>query len=324
MRAIGSQTSVRMRQEHTWGTMNTKSGTKTYDLSYRSCSLGSSKNTFQSDTISSTRAVMGIGDGNKAVQGNIVMDLYPEGLEVFFRHLLGKGTLSPTGSGPYVHTLNGEADTMSGLSIEKGYTNIAQYFLYTGCRINSMSIDIVQEGFHGVTFEFIGKAESVNSSQQLSGTATAITKDGYTGYECTVTVDGNVESKVKSGSINISNDVETDGYVLGSQERVSAEYNKRKCSGEFVIFFEDVTLYNKYIAGTEMPIEFTFTNGTDSLAITFPACKLSGEAPPIDSTGGINLSLKFEAKYDSTTSKDVSFVITNDLATIEEEPTTDS
>lgn len=324
MRAIGSQTSVRMRQEHTWGTMNSASGTKTYDLSYRNCGLGSTKNTFQSETISSTRAVMGIGDGNKAVQGSIVMDLVPEGIEVFFRHLLGKGVLSPTGSGPYVHTLNGESDTLSGLSIEKGFTNIAQYFLYTGCRINSMSIDIVQEGFHGVTFDFIGKSETVNSTEQLSGTAETVTKNGYTGYECNVSVDGSVEDRVKSGSISIVNDVETDGYVLGNQERVSAEYNERKCSGEFVMFFEDVELYNKYISGTEMPIVFTFSNGSDSLVITFPACKLSGESPNIDSTGGVDLTLKFEAKYDTGNSTDVSFVITNDLAEIEDEPSSDS
>ena len=317
-RALGQQTSVIIRQEHEWGTISADTSND-IELSYRSCNLGSTKNTFQSETINSTRAVVSLADGNVAVQGSITMDLVPEGIEVLLRHLLGKGTITTTGSGPYTHVLKGASETLTGLTIEKAFTNIGQYFVYKGCRVNSMNINLIQEGYHDVTFDFLGKNETINNAS-FSTSAYSPTKSGYTGYQCTVSIDGNLEQYVVSGSINIQNNVETDGYVLGSQERASAEYGKRECSGDITMFFEDVTLYEKYLAGTEVPIVFNFTNGYDSLKITFPKCKLSGESPNIDSTGGINLKLGFNARYFEDDATDVTFEITNDLASIPDEP----
>ena len=322
MRAVGSQTSVIMRQEFAWGDKHpVDEATHNHLIAIRNCTLGSSKNTFQSETITAERAVMGLGDGNKAVQGSISMDLLPEGQEIFFRHLLGSDGLTTTGTDPYTHTIKGVAGTYEGLSIEKGFTNIGQYFLYTGCRVNSCSIDIIQEGFHGVTFDFVGKGETLTQATMAADGTNTTTDSGYTGYQCTVSVGGNVQENVISGAINISNSIETDGYVLGSQDRASAEYQQRTCSGEFVLFFTDEDLYNLYIAGTEVEVIFTFTSGADSLTITFPACKMSGESPNIDSTAGVNLSLKFEAKYDATDTTDVIFEFVNSASAIEEPPT---
>jgi len=324
-RAVGSKTSVIVRQEYVWGTVDaTSNNVDNHLLPVRDCSLTSSMNNFQSDTIDATRAVLGLGNGNRAVQGSISMDLYPEGLELFFKYLLGD-TVTTTGSGdPYTHVIKGTAETMEGLTIEKGFTNISRYFLYKGCRINSMTIDIVQEGFHGVTFDFVGKDETVTETGNatLHDNETQIsTSDGMTGYNCTVSVGGSQQSNVKSGNINITNNIETDGYVLGSQFRASVEYSKRECSGEFTMFFEDTTLYELYTAGTETSVVFNFTdNGTKSLNINFPAVKLSGDAPSINSTSGVDLTMKFNAKYDSSEATDVIFTVVNGQATVEGDP----
>ena len=322
-RAVGSKTSVIARQEFVWGTTDiSATNIANHLLPVRDCSLTSSMNNFQSDTIDATRAVLGLGNGNRAVQGSISMDLYPEGLELFFKYLLGD-TATTTGSGTFTHVIKGTANTMEGLTIEKGFTNIDQYFLYNGCRINSMTIDIVQEGFHGVTFDFVGKSELVTqvSDTNLSSSVQISTSDGMTGYNATVTVDSGLQNNVKSGNINITNNIETDGYVLGSQFRASAEYSKRECSGEFTMFFEDADLYESYILGTEVPIVFNFTDGSGkSLNINFPAVKLSGDAPSINSTSGVDLTMKFNAKYDSSEATDVIFTIVNEQATVEPAP----
>jgi len=187
-----------------------------------------------------------------------------------------------------------------------------------------MTIDIVQEGFHGVTFDFVGKDETVTDEENATlndSEAQISTSDGMTGYNCTVTVGSSLQGNVKSGNINITNNIETDGYVLGSQFRASAEYSKRECSGEFTMFFENTTLYESYIAGTETDVVFNFTNGgTKSLNINFPAVKLSGDAPSINSTSGVDLTMKFNAKYDSGEATDVIFTVVNGEATVEPDP----
>ena len=325
-RALGSNAVVKFCQEQTWGTTPV-APSNVYGINLRSESLGSTRNLFQSETINQYRSVVGLGEGNKAVAGNIVTDLFPEGLEVLIRHLLGAPTVATTGSGPFTHVLKGQEDYLEGLSIEKGYVNINQFFKYTGCRVNSMSINMVQEGFHEVTFDFLGKAEVVDTSTQIAGTATYATKNGYTGYQCTVYTDHTTPSvfvalgNVVSGSININNNLETDGYVLGSAFRASALPGKRECSGDFTTFFENTELYTLYADGTECALKFVFTNGTDSLTIQFPIVKFGGESPKIASAGGLNLPLTFQARRDGTTElTDVIITFVNSLSSIPTAP----
>ena len=333
MRATGSQSSIKFVQEKTWKEVVIKANmAEVYGLNVRSCNLGGKKGQFQSETINQYRAIVGLGDGNKVVDGNIVTDFLPEGLEVPLRHLLGKGTIATSGTGPYTHTLKGSADSMQGLMIQKAFTNVDEYFIYTGNRINSMAINIIQEGFHDVTWDMIGSTETISATDQMLVNAdddppVYPTKSGFTGYDCVVSTDHATPgtfvaiSNVTDGNINISNSVETDGYVLGSDERASAELGMRECSGAFKMFFSDSTLYALFNSGIECGLRFTFDNETDSITFEFPKVKIQGDSPAIESASGVNLNLTFKARYDTTTSTDVTVTIVNSTATIDEEPT---
>jgi hypothetical protein len=217
--------------------------------------------------------------------------------------------------------MKGNADSLEGLSIQKSYTNIDKHLLYLGCRMNSLTLNLVQEGFHDATWDFIGKKEETTGEQISLDLAEYPTKNGFTGYEVSVYTDhtGSWQSlaKVTSGNINITNDVESDGYVLGSQYREAAEYGVRNVSGEFSIFFEDLELYDIYSNGTECGIRFVFDNGTDSITFEFPQVKLGGSSPDIPGATGIDLTFTFQARYLDTENPDVKVTIVNSLSSIE-------
>lgn len=326
MRASGAKTSLKFAQEKVWKeAIDPADLGNIYGLNIRSTTLGGNKNQFQSETINAYRAIVGLGDGNKAVEGNIVTDFLPEGMEVLLRHLLGKGNVTSTGSGPYTHQFKGGADTMQGLMIQKAFTSIDEYFIYRGCRINTMGINVVQEGFHDVTWDIIGTSESIEATDQLNATpAIWPTKSGYTGYQAKVQTNlygswvdaGNVIS----GNLNITNNVETDGYVLGSDERAAAEHGTRECSGGWSMFFEDTSLYQLYQSGVETGLRWIFDNGVDSIIFEFPKVKMGGESPSIESSAGVNLNLTFQARLDQDEETDVKVTIVNSLPEIEEEP----
>lgn len=322
--ALGSNAVLKYCQEQVWGTTPVAPA-KVYGLNIRSESLGSTKNLFQSETINQYRSVVGLGDGNLAVAGNLVTDLFPEGMEILLRHLLGKPTVATTGSGPYTHILKGDAAYMEGLSIEKGFVNINKFFKYTGCRVNSMNINLIQEGFHEVTFDFLGKVEEVAATTQIDGTAVYGNKNGFTGYQCVVASNHTGSyvdlGNVVSGSISINNNYETDKYVLGSPYRASALPGKRECTGDFTVFFEDTVLYEIYKTGVECGLKFTFTNVTgQSMIFEFPICKIGGEAPKIASAGGVNLPLNFQARRSDVEETDVILTLINTVPVIELAP----
>jgi hypothetical protein len=190
--------------------------------------------------------------------------------------------------------------------------------------MNSMTINVVQEGFHDVTWDFVGKSEDSESGEQIAiDSAEYPTKNGFTGYQVSVETnhgDGVTYvplAKVTNGNINITNNIETDAYVLGSQYRQAAEYGIRNVSGEFSIFFENLELYNLYKAGTECGVKFIFDNGTDSITFEFPAVKLGGSSPDIPGPTGVNLDFTFQGRYTDDTNPDVIVTIVNSLSEIE-------
>jgi len=334
MRAAGAKSATVFCEESTWGTTPTFDGSgdpAAYGLNFKSNDLKMTKNLFQSDAINQYRAIMGLTDGNKAVAGNIVTDLVPKGIEILIKHLLGKNGTSnknpadATGSDPYTHLFKGYASTFPGLSIEKRFEDINQFFLYKGCLINGMNINIIQEGFHDVTFDFIGKEEVVTQTQNIQG-ATYQTADGYNGYQCKVYInDGggyDLVGNVVSGSISIQNNIETDGYVLGSPLRASASFGRRECSGDLVLFFEDLTEYKLFVDGTLCGLKIIFDNSpngdlsADSITFEFPSVKLGGDSPAITDFRGINLPLNFRAKYNASSETDVVVTVVNDIATV--------
>lgn len=326
-RATGAKSSITFAQEAVWKT-TPSSPDEVYGLNIRSSSLGGSKNQFQSETINQFRTVVGLGDGNKSVEGNIVTDLLPEGLEVLFRHLLGKGNITTTGSGPYTHVLKGSAETLEGLTIVKGFTNINEYFVYPGCRVNSMNINFIQEGFHDITWEFIGTAEEIEAVDPFTGeTPIYPTKSGFTGYQAKIDVDTGDGYKtlgyVTSGNLSITNNVETDGFVLGSDTRASAEYGRRESTGAFNMFFSDTDLYKYFLSGKHCSLKWIVSNTAtgDSMIFEFPKCKLGGSSPSIDDASGVELAMTFQSEYDEVQETDVILTLVNGTTAIKEQPT---
>lgn len=360
-RASGAKTSIKFAQEHEWKqpfSVEHPMG-NVYSINYRSVGLGGSKNQFQSETINDKRAVLGLGEGNKAVEGDIVTDFQPEGQEIFWRHLLGKevgeDTEAKTGlvretisaaEGQPDHefdgfsklTMKGAADTHQGLLIQKAFTSISEYYVYAGCRVNTMTLNIIQEGFHDINWNIIGTSEEIQATDFFTGkTASEVTDSGFTGYQATLEVkkgahkfmgvDKAADSDwvklgfVTQGNITITNDIETDGYVIGSDVRESAEHGVRNCSGSWTMFYHDSEIYQLFQQGVESAIRFVFDNhDPDStkrkvIRITFPAVKFGGESAPIDSPQGGNLDLTFQAKYDQTSGTDVIVEFINHTAT---------
>lgn len=360
-RASGAKTSIKFAQEREWKQPFTEEQPmgNVYSINYRSVGLGGSKNQFQSETINDKRAVLGLGEGNKAVEGDIVTDFQPEGQEIFWRHLLGKeagedtdktGLVRTTISAPETTdidhefngysklTMKGAADTHQGLVIQKAFTSIEEFYVYAGCRVNTMTLNIIQEGFHDINWNIIGTSEDIQDTDFFAGKVPSeVTDSGFTGYQATLEVKKGAHKFmgddvaadtdwvklgfVTQGNITITNDIETDGYVIGSDVRESAEHGVRNCSGSWTMFYHNSEIYQLYQQGVESAIRFVFDNHDPDpnkrkvIRITFPAVKFGGESAPIESAQGGNLDLTFQAKYDQTSGTDVIVEFINKTST---------
>lgn len=317
--AKGSNVQLLYAEETAWGTTPASPAAKILPLTKES--LGTNINTFLSARLKSDRAITDLRRGNKKVGGTVDVELDPN-FHRLFKYALGSA--ATTGAGPYTHVVKGGSAIPTGLSIEKGFTDIAKFLVYRGMRVNTLTLRFPQEGYVTGTFDFLGRFEGggtgsgsgLGSGASVSASPTDETGTPFTSYEAVVQEGGVAIGIVREAEIQIKNNLQDDGFVLGSETRASAVEGLRQVGGRLVIFFEDLTHYNKFLNGTESSLKFTMSQGALSVEILIPKIIYGGVSPIVDGPGPLYVGLFFSSKKDATEGTDIKVTFVNNIATI--------
>lgn len=226
---------------------------------------------------------------------------------------LGSGTIKPVTEGGTVltHTLKA-GGALPSYTIEKGFTDIAQYFKYTGCVCNKLIFSgIPASGLVNVSTDWLGGAEAVSSSPFDSGTPT---DNGSRVFDslCIAAADilegGSAIATITNiGNITLDNQLDGDTFVVGGGGSRSA-INSGVCrvTGSITAMFQDVTLYNKAKNQTESSLDITFKRGTGAgtdtneyLQIVIPELTFKAASPAVEGPKGVVVTLDFEGYYDN-------------------------
>lgn len=317
--AEGARSQLIFLEESAYGvTPGTTNNTR--GIRFVSETLQNSQNTFESQEIRSDRMVQSIKQGNASIAGDITCELNPEGLEILFKHLLGEPT-STTGSGPYDHVIKGTPTLPVGLLIEKGFTDINQYFLYNGIRLNQGAFSFPQEGLIQVVLGAIGRQETISSSS-IDATPTYSSTEPFVSFEAAIYQDGSGSplGTVTQLNFTIANNLRDQQFVIGSRYRYNLPAGKRRVTGNFTAFFEDVTTYNKFLNNTTVALRVRVTDATSGLWVEFefPKVKLAGQSPTpnIPDDGPVVNTYAFQTFRDTVTNTDVICRIHNGVASL--------
>lgn len=224
---------------------------------------------------------------------------------------LGSGTIKRvTANGTaYTHTLKAGGDIPYYL-IEKGYTDVAQYFRYFGSKCASLNFGIGGAGLIKLVSNWMGMSETTASSSFDSapldngkrsfdnlGIAAANILEGGSAVANILGIDG----------ITLDNNLDGDTFVVGGGgSRAAISAGIYKISGTLRAQFEDLTYYTKARNLTESSLDFTITRGTgagtdnnESIQVVMPELVYKAASPPIEGPKGVIISLGFEGYYDN-------------------------
>lgn len=281
--------------------------------------LGEKRNLIKTNVIRATRNPSKATRGNVDVSGNINTELNPF-LGLFYKHLLG--TVATSGSGPYVHTFKIDSLPTS-LCLEKGFTDINQYFLYNGCRINKGSFEFDSEGNIPFNMDFIGKTRTV-SGGSFDATPTDSGHLPFDGFEATIEEGGSALGIATNITLDIENDLESGVYVIdGTGERYAIPEGATLISGTLRALFEDMTLYNKAINFNESSLKILLsrgdglgTTGNESLEFFIPELVYEANDPLVTGAKGVFIDMPFAGYYDNSVNATAAQVILkNSIAT---------
>lgn len=304
--ALGAKGQLVVQKEATFKTTPAPDANILYFISE---SVRQARPNISSNSITGSRNPTAPVRGNVDVSGSITAELQAHFLTMLEATF---GDVTTTGIGPeYIHVFK-VGDTLPSLVIEKGFTDNGDFFLYNGCVVSAMNIDINADGgFQEISWDIIGAKETTAASS-FDGTATDHGKASFDDLAVSTIEEGGAAPLACVTSISgltFLNDLDDSVYCIGEGgERTSIPAGIVKVTGTLTALFSSLTLYNKAINSTETSLKVIWTRGTgdgtagnEYFEMLIPEMIYSPNAPVISGPRGVLVELPFEAYLDDGT-----------------------
>ena len=217
------------------------------------------------------------------------------------------GTLQANADGATVlQKMARTGTTKKSFLIEKSFGDITQFISFRGMRVGSWSMNVEAEQIITGSFGFVG-AGAFGAGSTVSGSVTAASANSI----CTATAN---MGRLQEGGTDLATKVKAVRFNLNANPRqLTAVANKYpiginlgsfEITGSVEAYFEDLTLYNKFVNHNDSSLVFEFDSAEDDRTIiTISNLKFTNAAPV---GAGLNqdvmVTMDFTAKNDSTTS----------------------
>jgi hypothetical protein len=185
-------------------------------------------------------------------------------------------------------------------TLEKRFTDIGQYLLFTGCMVNGMSLKITPNEMVKGSFDIFGKNHSGSGTSLGTPTDVAATSP-FNSFNGSLYEGGSSIAIVTSLEIRLANNIAGRWAVGGDKTKAAYFEGRSNCTGVLSAFFQDLTLYNKFLNGSASSLKLILNDGINRTALIIPHIKYSGEGTPaIRGENDLALNLNFQALRDPT------------------------
>lgn len=296
--AKGSASRVVLDWENSFGVP--KSTGKTGKIiPFNSCDLKKTRGLQSSETIRANRNPVEPYLDNIEVAGTIVFPVSLEAIGWILKAAIGEP--SSTGGPTYTHVFKiGATAALASLIVEKGFTDLTTpyYELYSGMKINTLSLSVSPSGELLATCGFIG-IQMAGSTTAYDSAAAALAGTKMRMSDVSLIKEGgSAVTNLRTLEIAHSNDLDGDTFVIGGAGvRGSLNEGIAKITGKLNALFNNTTLLAKATGATESSLQVTFTSGAYSLDITIPELYYAQNCPAISTPKGVLLDLDFSAYY---------------------------
>lgn len=208
-------------------------------------------------------------------------------------------TLTVPGKYTYVPT-SGHTDPS--FSIEHWFSDISKSELFTGCKVNTVGLQLPPSGIAKVDFGFMGKDITTATSAYYTSPTAATTSGVLAAVNGIVSIGGTRVATLTGLTININGGMTADA-VVGSNTYPDIFEGRVRVSGQFTAYFEDTTLRDLFINETEAELLAVFSTSNDKTAefmsFALPRIKTGG-ASKDDGEKGIVQTIPFTALIPAT------------------------
>lgn len=293
--AMGRKGRLALDFETTFG--QTPAVPAAFSMPINKSALAGKQKLIDAATITGRRDPVAPVQGNTDVSGNIVVPLDARAMGYWFKAMFG--TPTTTGSGPYVHVFK-VGETMPSLTLEQGFSDVGQYFLYNGCKISKAGFSFGGDTELTASLDIMGAKETL-SATAFDTTLTDIVFERFSNFQASLTEGGAAIATCTEAKLDIDFGLNGDTYCVGGEGYRSAiAEGMLGVSGKVKAMFQNATLLNKAISGAKSSLKVTLTNGTNILELSVPELVYERNTPPIDGPKGVFVELSFKGYYQNS------------------------
>jgi hypothetical protein len=193
-----------------------------------------------------------------------------------------------------------KGSTVTSFAIEKAFTDVNEYQLYTGGIVNTVNLEVSPNamitGSFGMLFQDAENGGTVYHND-VTGVVTNRPFDAFTGY---IKENDTTNSIASSLSISLDNGFERN-FVLMQDTAPQMTSGKSNVTGSVTLYFSDSIIYDKFVNETESSIELRLADDENNgYVITLPRIKYTSADTPVSSDGAIINTMNFQALDDET------------------------
>jgi hypothetical protein len=193
------------------------------------------------------------------------------------------------------------------LSVEVSFTDINLHTLFKGSKVNSWSMDISPNAVVSGSFEFISREGGEDYVGTQIGTAyTSDFSDKFDSFTGELLIDGVAESRLRSFSMNVTNNMQGDFVTVYQKLRDDIPEGKRNISGSMTVKFDNLDFVNraKNFAVTAINVKMENISDNRFIRVTIPRARI--QLPNFDiPEGAVDLPIDFIASRDPVLGTDV-------------------
>lgn len=271
---------------------------------HNATTLNLSKSSFGSEELRRDRMIADHRSGTRSVEGNITGELSARSHDDMLAAVL---------CGVWDDDVLKAAAVRKSFTIEREFSDIGTYLRYKGMQADTLQLSMNTGAVVGMVFGFWGR--------DMEPAPTIITGATYPPAETTRTMDAISGAILESGqpigvateiTLNLANNLNP-RFVIGSPLSLEPSMGRSNLTGTLAAYFENSTLYNKFLSDTYSSLSVTCDDGAGNrYTFLIPRLKYTGADVPVSGEGPVSVSMPFQALLDPTL--DTNFQITRDLA----------
>lgn len=223
----------------------------------------------------------------------------------------GQTMAAETGSGETFKVASNlrTGTTRRSFTLERDFDDITQYLRFNGVNFNTFALDITQDATGQIvsaTFGTIGKGQTTDQTALSGATyASETTTSPFDSYSGVIRDGGENIAVVTALSLNVDNGM-APLYAVGSSETLNPSQQRSRLTGSMTVYFEDVTILNKFVNETETTLQFSLVDvDGNEYMFYLPRVKYNSGQPDVTSEDPVTLSVDFVGLLDPTVTNNI-------------------